>query len=501
MKFGRLSAALAAVCAALAAAGCGGTTQKAGVSGESGASLVRSGALAFAAVDSDLSSSQWKQVDALLKKFPAHDRWIRELKQSLRNDDPPLDYDRDLKDALGPEVDVAVVAAPGATPAFAVMTEPDSMDKAKALVRKENAADNGDKAVSREVNGWLVVADSSEMIDRVLKAPGGSSLADDGLFKEAIGSLPADGLAKAFVDGAQLGRLAGSLIPYGQTAAVGTNPLAPFGLDRLDWIGAALDAKGDGIRFQAGVNGAGGARALGSAAPYASKLLSGVPADAFAFATFRGANGTNQLERLRRNPQFRQPFAELERRLGMSLDSVLALFSHEVAFYVRRGPGLPEFSLVLEAPDTQAALKTIDRLAARVGALVHSGVTVEQQGGLTVKSLAVSRVTVHWAGFDGRVLLTTGPTGIADYRAGGDKLSGSAEYKDALAAAGAPDKTGGLVYVNLRDATQLIESYFGLSGEKMPPDVAANLKPLRSFVAYSTTAGGLTKLAAFLQVK
>ena len=55
----------------------------------------------------------------------------------------------------------------------------------------------------------------------------------------------------------------------------------------------------------------------------------------------------------------------------MSLDKVVALFEHETAFYVRRGPGLPEFSLVLEALDTQQALTTIDQLAATLSTHVN----------------------------------------------------------------------------------------------------------------------------------
>jgi hypothetical protein len=490
----RFAAAFASIVAALAVAGCGGTTQKAGVSGDAGASLVRSGALAYVAADSDLSSAQWQQVDDLLKKFPAHDKWIRDLKRSLKDNDPPLDYDRDIKDALGPELDFAVVAGAGGKPAYAAMTKPDSMDAAKALVRKLNSDPSGDDAVSREVDGWLVIAPSQAMIDRVLKGSGGSALVDDKVFKTAVGSLPTDALAKAYVNGRQLSDVVGALIPS-PLAAAGSDP---FGLDKLDWIAAALDAKGDGIRFQAGLNGNGGAQ---TGAPYGSKLIGGVPADAFAFMTFRGGTFRDQLGRLRKNPQFGQAFGEIEKQLGMSLDSVAALLSHEVAFYVRRGPGLPEFSLVLEEPDTQAALATLDRLASRVAAAAHTRVYTEQQGGLTVKSIGLSRITVRWAGFDGRVLLTTAPTGIADYRAGGDKLGDSAAYKDALDAAGAPDKTSGLVYVNLHDSVQLMKSYFGVSGGKVPPDVEANLKPLQSFVGYSTVDGDLAKLGAFLQIK
>ena len=90
--------AVAALCAVVA--GCGGSTKPGSVSSESGATLVTSGALAYAAIDSDLSSDQWKQVDELLHKFPIRDHLIAELAKAL--DKQHLEYLRDIKPALGP---------------------------------------------------------------------------------------------------------------------------------------------------------------------------------------------------------------------------------------------------------------------------------------------------------------------------------------------------------------------------------------------------------------
>jgi hypothetical protein len=490
-------ACIAALVGLLATA-CGGTT-KTGVSGESGASQVRAGALAYAAIDSDLSSDQWQQVDDLLHKFPARDELLAKLRHELA--DHELDYDRDVEPALGPELDFAAVS--GASPsdtAYAWLTKPDSVDKAKALVKKLDA-ESADTSVTRIVDGWMVVSDSEEMIDRVLKGSADKSLADDAVFKDAVSQLPTDALAKAYVNGRQLADLIGRVLGGGaQTTAAGDST-APFGLDKLEWIGASMQAQDDGIRFDGRIKGPNGGRLVDSGAPYASKLISGVPAGALAFLSFRGGTVSDQLAELRKNPQFGQAFQEAEKQLGMRLDRVIALFAHEVAFYVRRGPGIPEFSLVLEAPDTAEALTTVDRLANRVAELLHTRVYEEKQDGIDVKSIGVRAVTVRWAGFDGRVLITTAPTGIADYRAGGDKLTDDPAYRDALDAAGAPDETGGLVYVNLHDSAQLIQNYVGASGGGVPAKIRENLEPLRSFVAYSTASEDLTNLAAFLQIK
>ena len=100
----RLQLAVAATCVvtAIVAAACGGTARnQSGGIGTSGASLVNAGALAYVAVDSDLGSSQWQKVDSLLKKFPVRDRFISELKNGLA--DQHIDYEHDVKPALGPE--------------------------------------------------------------------------------------------------------------------------------------------------------------------------------------------------------------------------------------------------------------------------------------------------------------------------------------------------------------------------------------------------------------
>jgi hypothetical protein len=487
----RLELTAAACLVAAVAVACGGTTRgQSGGIGASGASLVRSGALAYVAVDSDLGSSRWQQLDKLSQKFPVRAKFLTKLEQGLAAQQ--IDYERDVKPALGPELDVAVVG--GASPqdvSYAAMTKPDSIEKAKALVHKLDESSPPPSA-TRVVDGWLVVSDKQEMIDAVL-AGSGSALAGQSTFKDGFGQLSDDALVKAYANGPELSKLFGLVSGDGaQTAAVGG--VAPFG--NLDWVAASAVAKDGGLELEADAKSTDGS-SLGGA-PYASKLISGVPADAFVFSTFHGRNAQSQLRRLRQSPGFGLGLRLFEEQLGMSLDEVFPLFEHETAFYVRRGPGLPEFSLVFEAPNTEEALATVDRLAARLATLSHAQLGTEQQGGLDVKTLNFGRITVRWAGFDGRVLLTTSPTGIDDYRAGGDKLADDSAYKDALDAAGAPDKTIALTYVNLADSFELIKSYAGLAGGRLPPDVGENLK---SLVVYGSSKDELTKFAAFLEVK
>src|SRR6185437_1788985 len=160
-----LSIALLAALA-VAVSGCGSTGTKASSSSESGAKLVRSGVVAFVTVNSDLESSQWKQLDELAKKFPGRDKVLARIRQAFAKQG--VVFKDDVEPALGPEVDLAVALGIGDRgTAVVALTKPDDPDKLKALVAKLNASDSaGEKAVYREVDGWYALSDQQASIDR-----------------------------------------------------------------------------------------------------------------------------------------------------------------------------------------------------------------------------------------------------------------------------------------------------------------------------------------------
>jgi hypothetical protein len=478
-----------ATAVALAVAGCGG---RAGVSGQSGASLLRADTLAFVSIDSDLGSAQWQQTDELLKKFPARAKLLAYLRGELKKNG--LTYEDDLAPALGPEVDVAVGDVP-ASPAFAVMTKPDDADKLKALVAKLNK-DESRPAVYREVNGWYLVSQSQAMIDRLLKSGSESSLADEHAFTDAMNEVAGDGLVKAYVNGAQLGR-ALSAIPSGGAAASG------LGLDKLEFLAATLTAESDGVRLSGAGKGE-GIQKLPGGGSFAPKLVADIPAGALAVLDFRGGElGSGALQSLRSNPLFQQGLQQLEQKLGVTLDEVLALFRGEVAFYVRPGAPIPELTLVTESSDEQQAFAIVDKLVTHIAALTHAQVSFSttQQDGVSVKTADFGRFTIQYAAFAGKLVVTSGPSGIRDLRSSGDKLPGDPVYKDARNAAGAPGETSGFLYVNLQDSIRLIAAFLGTRGTNVPSDLQPNLEPLRSLFAYATAEGNVGKLTAFLQLK
>ena len=472
-------------------AGCGGgsSNTSAGSSIPSGASLVRSGLVGFVAIDSDTGSDQWQQLDELAKKFPGRDKAIAHIEEELTKQG--LDYESDVKPALGPELDLAIVSA-GTDKSTRVvgLTRPDDPAKLDTLVEKLNAADSGGhNAVTRRLeDGWYAISVSQLAITSVLVGDR-TPLADDDTFVRAMGKLPADTLVKAFVDGKRLDALASQA-----DAKVGSLDPALLGLDNLDYLAVSASAEDDGIRIH-------GASSGGPAAGAAeATLANGVAGDAFVLLDFLGQGTTDQLGRLKSSPQFAPVLDELK-EYGVTLDEVLALLNGEVAFYARPAGVIPELTLALEPKDAGAALATIDtlmeHLAAAQGGKVESGT----QDGHPVKTVDLGNFAIHYGAVDGKVLLTSGLNGIADYGTSGDRLPDSADFKEAKDAAEMPDSTGGFAYIDVKDVLPLLEGLAALSGHGLPSDVTDNLHPLRSFLAWSQGGPDSRTYDAFLQIK
>ncbi len=476
---------LAAFSLVLAACGSGSSSSSSAGSPPAGAAFVRSDLLGFVAIDSDLGSDQWQQFDRLWQKFPSHDSWQHELEQSLAKHN--LDYETDVKPALGPEFDVGI-APSGTSQAVVGMTKPDDPAKFKELAAK---GDHGSPAVTRDLgDGWWAIADKQSDFDAVLKGSG-TPLSDKDSFTAAIGKLPGDTLVRAYLDGPQLNQLAKQRT-QGTTSGFETSTL---GLDGLKYLAVSLSAEDDGLRLQGASSGGN----LGGN-DFAPKLLDAIPGDAFAAFDFLGAGTTQQLQKLQATPQFARVAKQLEQEYGVTADELFGLLDGEVAFYARSGGIIPEVTLALQPNDPAQALETVDKLMTHLAADAGARVETGTQGGHQVKTVNFGRFAVHYGSVDGKIVLTSGLNGIADFGSGGS-LTDSADFKEAKSAAGMPDSTGGLFFVDLKDALPLIEGFAGLSGHDLPPKVSDNLRPLRSLIAWSEGQNDERTFDAFLEIK
>jgi hypothetical protein len=474
---------------AVAAAGCGAKNQSATAGG---AEIVSASAPAFVSIDSDLSSDQWQQVDELLRKFPARLRLISELGSSLK-EDSGLDYEDDIKPALGDEVDLVWLDfAYGGTNVVG-LTKPKDEDAFRRMVEKWNST-GPDDLICEELDGWFVCADSQEKLDRFKAMPGDEKLADDELFKDALAELPDEALAHLYVRGQ-------SIVDTLKDLDLPSSPL-PLGADQQpEFLSAALSAEGSGLRLV----GSGRAEKASESKPepFESTFLDIVPADAVAFLTFKGGDEhEQQLGELEKNDAYRKGVREFERKLGIPLASLLKLFENEVGLYLRPGLPIPEVTLLIEAPNEQEVLK---RVNAAVAALTKNAQAQpchapSEEAGVPVECVDLGEVELRTAAFDEKVVVTIGHGAIAKLRGDDDKLADDEGFEDARDAAGMPAETVGFIWLDLEDGIPMVLGFAAVTGESIPAEIRENLEPLGSFLAWADSDGRSGSFTAFLQI-
>lgn len=481
---------------ALAAAGCGGSKTAGSSTGssESGASLVPATAPAFVSVNSDLSSDQWKQLETLSDKFPGKAKLIADAKASMQKDG--VNWDTDVKPALGPEIDIALLSLQNGGNDFVVLTQPKDEAKLNAALAKGSPP----HPVHEDVNGWTVYSDKQATLDTFKSASSGDKLADQSAFKDAMATLSSDAIAKAYVNGTAVQQTVKSSTSV--TRGIDTSSL--FG--SLQWLAADALAQGDGVKFQVNVK---GSNSLTSGKAYTAELAKTLPSGALAYFSFNDLskaikNGIDQAGKS--VPNFEAQKAQMEQALGFSIDNdLLPLFANEGAIAVYPGTPIPTIDVVLTVKDEAKAQHVLDRVSALAN-LAGGSVKAKsvQVGGLSAKELNFGQFSIVYATFDGKLAISSTEAGLAVLHAGGNKLADDQAYKDARTGAGAPDSTNGFFYLNLRDSLSSLLGLASLSGSvpsAQMSQVQDNTRPLQSLFVYSTTKDGITSGTGFLGFK
>jgi hypothetical protein len=465
--------ALAALAAAtsLAAAGCGGTAQPAGTVPDS-ASLAPADSLAFATLATDESSEQWKYAESLLGQFPGGGDELSKLTDSLGG--KGLTWKDDVAPALGPEVVLVVTAGKKEI----VLTKPDDESRLTALLAKSK-----EPVAHASVDGWVALAEHQADLDAYRASLSHGSLAADDRLEAGFAALPSEALARAWVD---VAALAPQLLP--KTATQGSSSV-DLG---LDWLSAAVAAEADGVKVVVGVRTPGG-----NGTDYAPELFADVPADAVAALSF---GGTQKLvDELERRIPLGDIAKQVENVTGVSVGGLLDAFSGEGVLYVRPADSVPEVTLVLKPPDSDAVWNTVDELAHTLAGQAGATVRTVTEDGREVHVVDAHGVSVRYARLDGgTVIVTTGTDGITAFTGDGAKLASSAAFRRAADGVGLGDRTGGFLYVDLDGFLPLIE---GVSGNQLPADVRTQIGRLDSFVLQASGGGsGTTVLSGFLRL-
>jgi uncharacterized protein DUF3352 len=470
---------------ALPLAACGGVSDKSSsvsAGGEGGDGIVPKSAPMLVRLDTTFDSPQWNALDALLKKFPDGDKLFSGMAG------PGVDFEQDVKPALGPETDVfALNAQDLQDKTLLAATQPRDQAKFDQLLAKGK-----NNPVSEDIDGWQVVSDKRETIDRYKVAKNGGTIADSESYKAAVKSLPDAALAKIYLDGATLSRTIATQAKTG----TGSGPVP--GVGRIGWLAGAVSAEQNGFALDLRLQG----DEL-EVTPFKPELAAQVPANVSLFVDLKGLNAT--LDEAKRSPALQKQLGPAANALGGLLDEVIGLFKGESAITVRDGTDGTEYTLVVAVEDEAAASATLDKLATLVGAFAQKAPEDVQVAGVTAKKLTLGKTSVYYAIYDGKLVVTNAEGGIEGVKEG-PRLADSQAYKDTVKAAGVPDETAGIVYADVPKLLPLIDKLAGggkngKNAQSLSPEVKRNLEPLSTAILYGALDGDVLTLKGFASVR
>lgn len=451
--------ALLCLIALLGVTGCGGSAVTTASSFDDVPGVVPADVPLVIAVDTDPESSQWQQLDELLRKFPDRDLVFRELTEDLAEEG--MSFEDDVLPALGDETYLVFLDLEDEGDNVAVLTKPRDRAKFDELVRRAD-----EPVVTRELDGWTAAAPTQAVLDRL--GGGGARLADAAWFLDARERVGEDALAALFANGPELVEaLEGEL-------EEGCEP--PAGLDGLEHAAGVVTAEDDGVRLRLVAAGDG----VGGLADDAS-LLGLVPAGVFGYIGMPALD-TGRFS-LGEQAGCALGMGEAE-ALGTSLEDIGSLFAGGFALYGRSGGLLPEVTLLLAPADRAQALATLDGLVESLGAF--GGLKVERRrvGEVDARALALGPVTLLYGVSDDKLVVTLSPRAFELLEEGGQSLAEDPAFQAARGSAGVGEDDEVFAYLDLQELVRLAEGLAGLGGEAIPPDVSANLAPLDSFIAW-----------------
>lgn len=490
----RVSAASLLLGIALAAAGCGNGGGGGGNALPAAAKAVPVSAPGLISVKTDFNSPQFRNALALLRKFPDAPRVLRQI--SAESGD--VDFEHDVKPALGPEVDLVWVDFKNDGNNVVGLNQPRDKAKFAALIKKANT-DDPNPAVTAEVRGWTVVADSQAKIDAYRRASSGVKLADDGPFKDAMSRLDEKAAVRAYVAGAPVQRAMDRAL-----ARSGAPPNLTRDLARMESISAAGFVEPKGLRVEGALTTDPGAKPK----TVAPTLAGSLPADALLYvSTADLAYPTRTILKLlaRSKPKFETQLAQVQTVLGFSLEKdVYPLLSREEAFALYPGKPIPKIVFVAKAPDEGRARELLAHILQLIKISGSLDVFESSVGGVEVDEVTEpsSGVHVFIAVTAGKLIVTTDGRMLPTLIEGkGATLAGDRLYRLARADAKVPNQVVALAYANLAFGLPFAFDLSEANGRVVPPEARANTEPLSHALLYALQDGKSFRLSGFLAIK
>jgi hypothetical protein len=316
------------------------------------------------------------------------------------------------------------------------------------------------------VNRTLLASSNASRVRAAIDVAQGraSSLADDRRFRDAIGALPPDYLAAAYLDLAALARASGTAQQLAGYTSAGLALVAePGGLHlvgRAPFTATAADAS---------------ARANFALSSEPSSLPGWMPEGTDAELVFFGAREAlaeveSRLGSVPGGQSAAQALTQLRAlaALGLGIDidrDVLPLFDREAAVAVQGLGGSPHAELLLRPSDAKGAEALLSRVTEALRGR-GSTVTTTQAQGVTVTTAALPQIgSVSYATTDGVVILSLNADDVGAAlaaHASGNSLADSTGYKQTFALAGA--RGGNELYLNAAPAIAFLQA-LGVVGD------------------------------------
>jgi Protein of unknown function (DUF3352) len=485
----RVAAASLFAAVAFVAAGCGG----AGGGGEAVpavAKVVPASSPALISIRTDFSSQQFKNAIALLRKFPGAFPALR--RASVENGH--VDFERDVKPALGPEFDVVWLDFKNGGGNVVGLTQPSEKAKFKELANK-----GPDKSATGEVNGWSVFADTQAQIEAFRRASSGDHLDGVGEFKDAMSRLDEEAGVRAYIAGEPVQREMDRALERSGAPSNLTLDLA-----RMESISAAGMLERNGVRTDSAL----ATDPAPNPKTVTPSLAGSLPAGAFLYVdTADLAAPTRTILKLvaRSMPKFETQLHQLETVLGLSLEKdVYPLLSGEEAFALYSATPIPKMAFLAKAPDENRARELLAHVLELFKIGAGLSVSTFDVGGVSVSDVSQPGTSVHVfvAVGRGKLILTNARDSLPTLIQGkGSKLADDPLYKQARADAKVPSKVVGMVYADLLHGLPFAFDLAEATGNVVPAEARPNTKPLSHALLYALQDGNRFTLSGFLAIK
>ena len=431
-------------------------------------SLAPNDAGAFVVVETDQTSTQWKNTQALLAKIPGGEKALNSALSQLGGA-KGVDFAKDVAPAFGKQL---VVVVPSGAKDPILLVKPDDSKKLDALLAKGTKP-----SIKGDVDGWTAVAKTQKELDSYKAALDKGKLSDESAFAKATDGLPAESLAHGYLSGPGLVNALGTATGATQSLSGLSVPGlsgSSSAANQIGTIGFAVSSSDHGFRLEGSLIQKDGA----VPASFTPTLLDSVPADALVAVSFDGA-GQGQTAIGQALKQGGAQLAMIEKQLGVKLDNLVAALDGEGVLYVRAGAPIPEITLAVKPKDVASAKATFGAL---VGKLSSSG-----GSSLPIPGFQLTSTTAN-----GVVFVSTAKDVATSFAGSGAKLTASARFKAAATEIGFAGKTSGLGYVDVHALGPLLKTALGALGSSGSSSTSSGLEGLTAFdtAAFGATVDG-----------